>query len=339
MTSDPQPPASGPAHPTVSPGAAALPSSFPSAPEPLPRARTNEPASPAGADRDGRSPAESPAAPPASATSPGLAELTLRPIGYVRTGKRVKFAARHQPEEGEAETNVVELIPSRDLELALRDLAGFSRVWLIWWFHRNPGWRPLVLPPRGPAQRRGVFATRSPHRPNPIGITPVQLLAVRRSSLVIGPCDLVDGTPIFDLKPYIPAYDAFPEETAGWLDDVDAALAVPPAFTVALEPLATEQVAWLKTACGVDFLDRLTDLLSRDPTPHRARRIRRRQSGVLEIGCGAWRAQFAVDGKRVRVTLIEPAYPKRFLLDPERPGIPDGAAQLAFLERWPEREA
>jgi tRNA-Thr(GGU) m(6)t(6)A37 methyltransferase TsaA len=266
-------------------------------------------------------------------------ELTLRPIGFVRTGKRVKFAARHQPEETQAETNVVELLPGRDLELALRDLAGFSRVWLIWWFHRNPSWRPLVLPPRGPAQRRGVFATRSPHRPNPIGLTPVQLLEVRKNSLVIGPCDLVDGTPIFDLKPYIPAYDAFPEATAGWLDDVDAALAAPPAFTVGLEPLAAEQLAWLKTTCGVDFLDRLTDLLARDPTPHRARRIRRRLSGVLEIGCGAWRAQFAVEGTHVRVTLIEPAYPKRFLIDPARPGIPDGAAQLAFLERWPELES
>lgn len=280
-----------------------------------------------------------PPSPPDEPTAPTPAELTLRPIGFVRTGKRVKFAARHQPEETQAETNVVELLPGRDLELALRDLAGFSRVWLIWWFHRNPSWRPLVLPPRGPAQRRGVFATRSPHRPNPIGITPVQLLAVRRNSLVIGPCDLVDGTPILDLKPYIPAYDAFPEATAGWLDDVDAALAAPPAFTVALEPLATEQLAWLKTAHGIDFEDRLTDLLARDPTPHRARRIRRRRSGVLEIGCGAWRAQFAVEGAQVRVTLIEPAYPKRFLLDPERPGIPDGAAQLAFLEQWPEREA
>ena len=279
-----------------------------------------------------------PPSPPDEPTAPAPAELTLRPIGFVRTGKRVKFAARHQPEETQAETNFVELLPGRDLELALRDLAGFSRVWLIWWFHRNPSWRPLVLPPRGPAQRRGVFATRSPHRPNPIGLTPVQLLAVRKNSLVIGPCDLVDGTPIFDLKPYIPAYDAFPEATAGWLDDVDAALAAPPAFTVGLEPLAAEQLAWLKNTRGIDFLDRLTDLLARDPTPHRARRIRRRQSGVLEIGCGAWRAQFAVEDTHVRVTVIEPAYPKRFLIDPARPGIPDSAAQLAFLERWPERE-
>jgi tRNA-Thr(GGU) m(6)t(6)A37 methyltransferase TsaA len=279
-----------------------------------------------------------PSSSPQDPASSGPAELTLRAIGYVRTGKRVKFAARHQPEEREAETNLVELVPGRDLELALRDLAGFSRIWLIWWFHRNASWRPLVLPPRGAAQRRGVFATRSPHRPNPIGLTPVQLLEVRRNSLVIGPCDLVDGTPIFDLKPYIPAYDAFPDEKAGWLDDVDASLATPPAFSVGLEPLAMEQVAWLKTTCGVDFLDRMTDLLARDPTPHRARRIRRRLSGVLEIGCGAWRAQFAVTGSHVRVILIEPAYPKRFLVDPARPGIPDGAAQLAFLERWPERE-
>ena len=78
-----------------------------------------------------------PPPPPDEPTAPAPAELTLRPIGFVRTGKQVKFAARHQPEETQAETNVVELLPGRDLELALRDLAGFSRVWLIWWFHRN----------------------------------------------------------------------------------------------------------------------------------------------------------------------------------------------------------
>jgi tRNA (Thr-GGU) A37 N-methylase len=73
------------------------------------------------------------------------------------------------------------------LEQALQDVAGFDRVWLLWWFHRNETWRPLVLPPRGPSQRRGVFATRSPHRTNPLGMTPVRLLGVEaRAERVVG---------------------------------------------------------------------------------------------------------------------------------------------------------
>jgi tRNA-Thr(GGU) m(6)t(6)A37 methyltransferase TsaA len=151
-----------------------------------------------------------------------MSELTLQPIGYIRTGKQVKFQALHQPSEQQPEHNLLELLPDQNYEQALRDLAGFSRVWLVWWFHRNTTWRTQVIPPRGPAQSRGVFATRSPHRPNPIGLTPVQLIAIEGRTLILGECDLVDGTPVFDLKPYVPAYDSFPDERAGWIDAVDA---------------------------------------------------------------------------------------------------------------------
>ncbi|HRP03803.1 MAG TPA: tRNA (N6-threonylcarbamoyladenosine(37)-N6)-methyltransferase TrmO [Opitutaceae bacterium] len=142
--------------------------------------------------------------------------LSVQPIGWLRTGKTLKFHALHQPRESIAEKNRVELRKDSRFEGALRDLKGFSRIWLVWWFHRNPNWRPMVLPPRGPAVRRGVFATRSPHRPNPIGISAVQLIDVSGLTLHVGPCDLVDGTPILDIKPYLPAYDAFPSEKSGW---------------------------------------------------------------------------------------------------------------------------
>ena len=261
--------------------------------------------------------------------------LTLRPIGFIRSGKHVKFQARHQPLETEAERNVLELLPGANYEMAVRDLAGFSRVWLVWWFHRNATWRPLVLPPRGPARRRGVFATRSPHRPNPLGLTPVQLLGVEGRRLILGTCDLVEGTPVFDIKPYIPTYDSFPDAAAGWHDDVDAALTAPPQFTVQFSSLAEEQGEWLLTTWGIDYRPRLIELLSRDPSPHRTRRIRQRQGVHLEIGCGAWRAFFTVEGSTVTVMALDAAYPPRFLNDPKLDDIPDRAAQLAFLDRWP----
>ena len=264
------------------------------------------------------------------------ATLTLKPIGFIRSPKQVKFQALHQPAEALPERNLLELVPGRDHELALQDLAGFSRVWLLWWFHRNASWRPLVLPPRGPAQRRGVFATRSPYRPNPLGLTPVQLIAVERRRLILGPCDLVDGTPVFDIKPYIAAYDAFPEAKAGWLDEVEAALAVPPQFAVQLSPLAETQAEWLQD-WEIDFRLRMIELLARDPSPHRSRRIRRRGDTLFVIGCGAWRAVFAIEEKAVKVLALEPAYPLRFLNDPERPDVPDCDAQLAFMARWPEQ--
>ncbi len=265
-------------------------------------------------------------------------ELIIRPIGFIRTGKRVKFQARHQPLEEEPERNVLELVPGNNFEQALHDLAGFSRVWLVWWFHRNEGWRPHVMPPRGPAKRRGVFATRSPHRPNPLGLTPVQLIEIKGRKLILGPCDLVEGTPVFDIKPYVPAYDAFPDAKAGWIDEVDVAMEVPADYQVAFATLAEIQATWLQTEWQIDFRSRMMELLARDPKPHRTRRITsRRGTELFVIGCGAWRAVFAVEERIVTVQSLEPGYPPRFLNDPARAeGLPDRQAQLAFLQRWPE---
>ena len=263
--------------------------------------------------------------------------LTLRPIGFIRTEKRVKFHAEHQPATDEQERSCLELIPGHSYELALRDLEGFSRVWVLVWFHRNHDWRPLVLPPRGPKKRRGVFATRSPHRPNPLGMTAVELVSVDAVSgrLVLGPCDLVEGTPVFDIKPYIAAYDSFPEADGGWTAEVDAALAEPPRYAVALSPLALEQAEWLWLNWGIDFRPRMLTLLARDPSSHRTRRIRRRHDGRLEIGCGAWRGYFEVEGDRVEINLLDAAYPLRWMNETWREAVLDREAQAGFLARWP----
>ena len=261
--------------------------------------------------------------------------MTLPPIGFLRTRQQVKFQAGHQPSAATEARNTLELLPHCGYEDALRDLAGFERVWLLWWFHRNEGWRPLVLPPRGPIQRRGVFATRSPHRPNPLGLTPVPLLGIEGRTLVLGPCDLVDGTPVFDIKPYVPSFDAFPDSRAGWIDEVDAAMREPPKFSVSITPAADTQVAWLRAYWGIDFIPRLTELLARDPSPHRTRRIRRRGPHRAEIGCGAWLAEFTVEGTVVAVLSLKPAYPLTFLTREGYQDIPDRDPQVAFLAQWP----
>jgi tRNA-Thr(GGU) m(6)t(6)A37 methyltransferase TsaA len=261
--------------------------------------------------------------------------LTLRPIGYLRTRQQVKFQAGHQAAAAAEERNEIELLADCGYEEALQDLAGIERIWLLSWFHRNDNWRPLVLPPRGPSRRRGVFATRSPHRPNPLGLTAVTLLGVTGRRLTIGACDLVDGTPIFDVKPYVADYDAFPAARAGWIDALEAELREPARFTVTFAAAALAQGQWLRETWQIDFTPRLIELLSRDPAPHRTRRIRRRNATAFEIGCGAWRAVFAVEGETVRVQSLEAAYPMKFLGRADYHDVPDRAAQLAFLARWP----
>jgi tRNA-Thr(GGU) m(6)t(6)A37 methyltransferase TsaA len=268
-----------------------------------------------------------------------LPSLTLQPIGYLRTRQQVKFQAGHQPAAASEPCNELELLAGCGYEQALQDLAGMERVWLLWWFHRNDNWRPLVLPPRGTARRRGVFATRSPHRPNPLGLTSVPLLGVKGRRLTLGPCDLVEGTPVFDVKPYVAGYDSFPAARAGWIDAMETELREPASFTVRLAVAAIAQGQWLRETWQIDFTPRLIELLARDPAPHRTRRIRRRNATDFEIGCGAWRAIFTVEGENVAVHALEPAYPMKFLRRADYQDVPDREAQLAFLARWPLQSA
>ena len=99
---------------------------------------------------------------------------------------------------------------------ALADLGGFERIWLLLWFHRAGPFRLKVVPYMD-THPRGLFATRAPCRPNPIGLSAVRLLAVRGNVLDIRGCDALDGTPVLDIKPYAPRFDAFPDSRVGWL--------------------------------------------------------------------------------------------------------------------------
>ena len=99
--------------------------------------------------------------------------------------------------------------------------------------------------------------------------------------------------------------------------------------------LPFEQVQWLKAAWSVDFQQRVVDILGRDPSPHRTRRIRRLPGGDFEMGCGAWRVEFRVREAAVEILAVKPSFPVRFLLESWREEIPDREAQSTFLQRWP----
>jgi tRNA-Thr(GGU) m(6)t(6)A37 methyltransferase TsaA len=103
---------------------------------------------------------------------------------------------------------------------SLRDLVGIERLWVLSLLHQSGTWGPLVRPPRGPRVRRSLFATRSPDRPNPLGLSAVELVRVEGTQLHVRGIDLLDGTPILDIKPYVPYADAFPTSRAGWIDEI-----------------------------------------------------------------------------------------------------------------------
>lgn len=155
-------------------------------------------------------------------------QIVYRPIGILASPYSRRIDAPHQStivegtESGEAAMATMELAEWVD-ERVLQDLGGFERVWLIFAFHLSEGWKSTVKPPRG-GPKRGVLATRSPHRPNAIGLSAVELLKIEGRTLYLRGVDLLDGTPVLDIKPYVPYADAFPGAKAGWIDELDAKL-------------------------------------------------------------------------------------------------------------------
>ncbi len=238
-------------------------------------------------------------------------EIVLRPIGFVRSPFREKVEAPRQSRVGEGVEGRIEIVP--ELEHAVLDLEGFDRIWVLFWFDRaateTPGdpARAKVLPPRSD-RRRGVFATRSPHRPNPIGMSAVRLERVEGRVLHVRDLDILDGTPVLDVKPYLAYADAFPDARAGWLEARDPR----PTWQVSFAPLAEEQLAWIAERTPLDLRTRIADALALGPEPHPYRRIKRTPEGSV-LAVKEWRVRFDVDGERVTVARIGTGYRPRDL--------------------------
>jgi len=181
---------------------------------------------------------------------------------------------------------------------ALRGLESFSHIWLIWEFSRSvqEGWSPTVRPPRlGGNVRMGVFATRSPFRPNPIGLSSVRLDGLEETKedgtvLRVSGADLLDGTPILDIKPYLPHVDAHPDAQGGW-----AGGTADPLLEVACP-------AVLLQAVPPDRQEALLGVLARDPRP----RYQRDPARIYGLRFAGFNVRFTVDGQTLTVCEIVP---------------------------------
>lgn len=235
--------------------------------------------------------------------------LVLDPIGIVRTSLATKVEAARQPRAAQGARACIELFPGRNFEHALEDLSRWKSIWVIFWFHHNSGWRPKVLPPRSTSGRKGVFATRSPHRPNPIGLSVVRLEKVDGLNIHVLDADMLDGTPVLDLKPYVAYTDSHPDAGTGWLDDAEisqgSAQPADPvtAYAVTFTPLATEQAQWIEARTSLAIEERIRATLMLGPAPHPYRRIRRIDGGN-QLAVKEWRVRFDVEGREIRVIAI-----------------------------------
>ena len=202
--------------------------------------------------------------------------LTLEPVAWYRGDLPDKFGLPRQSG----------LVPQ---------LQGFSHVWLVWGFSRNHTWSSTVRPPRlGGNTRLGVFATRSPFRPNPLGLSLVELDHIEWEGpqgpvLWVKGADLMDGTPIYDIKPYVPYADARPEARSGFAQGADRTLEVQVPAEL-LQKLPEEKRA------------ALAGILGQDPRPHYQKNPRR----IYGLTFDRWNVRFRVEETKVWVLSIEP---------------------------------
>lgn len=144
----------------------------------------------------------------------------LHPIGVVRTPQTLHHEAPRQSGLGRGAVGTIEI--RQGLQNALADLDGFSHVWVLFWCHLARGFRSRVTPPRD-TRKRGLFATRAPQRPNPIGLSCVRLVRIDKRVLHIADHDLLDGTPVLDLKPYLRYCDSVPDASLGYVAELPPA--------------------------------------------------------------------------------------------------------------------
>lgn len=141
--------------------------------------------------------------------------LALKPIGVIHSHYKTTHDA---PYQGHKSHQISRIEVFEEFEEGLQDIEGFSHIIVIYWFHKSEGYHLLVNTPWDDVPH-GLFATRSPHRPCPLGLTVVELIARERNILKVKGLDAIDGTPLLDIKPYIPAVDEASVIKIGWLED------------------------------------------------------------------------------------------------------------------------
>jgi len=223
-------------------------------------------------------------------------EHVLRPIAHYRGDFPEKFGIPRQAGVAEALEGLVVFTEDWRNRDALRGIEGFSHLWLIWQFSENlrDEYAPTVRPPRlGGNERVGVFASRSPFRPNALGLSCVELAAVEErpglgAVLRVRGADLMDGTPIFDVKPYLPYADAHPEARAGFAPDKGRQLAVDLPEALAA-PIPPEKRA------------ALIAVLANDPRP----RYHRDPERLYALRWAGFVVRFRVEGDTLTVAAVE----------------------------------
>lgn len=230
--------------------------------------------------------------------------LVLQPIGVFRSEKKRPYEAPSQGHlDQSGERGLIELNPGQNFEQAVRGLGRMSHVWVLFWFHQKENWKPLVTVPRGATEKQGVFSTRSPHRPNPIGMSLVEIDEVGERRIWVRNFDILDGTPILDLKPFHPDADVPKDPRYGWLENLhqeEYAIATTPLFDREAQFLFARGVRMLVPFCNQQ--------LRFDPFNSEKKRVKFESEDRGVLAYRTWRIHFMTTDRTIRLEFIRSGY-------------------------------
>lgn len=189
----------------------------------------------------------------------------LTPIGFIKSCYPDKFGVPRQSGLVKKAYSELKFKSEFQPEISLQGLEGYSHLWIQFVFHLNSSARfhAKVHPPRLEGESIGVFATRSPHRPNPIGLSLVEIVEIKGDTLILAGADLVDGTPVLDIKPYLPHIESVPAARGGWATDV-----APGKISVEFSPHSMEILqSWSKKSGRPELKEVIEEVLKQDPRP------------------------------------------------------------------------
>ncbi len=233
----------------------------------------------------------------------------MEPIGFIQSCFKEKFGTPRQPTVVPESTACLKIRGDLDPRNALMGLENFSHVWVIFQFHKNSNKKfyAKVAPPRLNGDSIGVFATRSPHRPNPIGLSCLKLDRIEGDTLYFSGVDMIEGTPVLDIKPYIPSADAVPDAKSGWVGQTEGKNLSVSYSDDALKDLEVFSDKNLKTM--------ITQILENDPRNFMDREPSR-EDKVLGFFLAETNVLFSVKERVATVVRVEPRVNSRLTQSP-----------------------
>ncbi|MFP5519646.1 MAG: tRNA (N6-threonylcarbamoyladenosine(37)-N6)-methyltransferase TrmO [Bdellovibrionia bacterium] len=250
--------------------------------------------------------------------------MEVKPIGYFHSPQKHSYEAGRQPDANSL-GGYIQLLPGHNFEQALEELEKFSHIWVLFQFHHNEQWKPKVMPPRGSAHKVGVFATRAPYRPNPVGMSAVKLVSIQGLKIFISAADLLDGTPVIDIKPYVPEVDIITDATMGWIQDQKYSLT----FSAEVET----QIEFLEHLGVSNLKNFIIHQLEFQPFAAHKKRLRNLGPNLWELAYRTWRVHFMAENETLLIQSLSSGYTPEELKSTEDP-YNDKAQHLAFLKHF-----